>query len=246
MTLEQRMEGLQRSSIEPEKLTFLLAAYEAANSIRDSRCVGSGTFSDVYLVPAQGAAPTTVKKVFKEFSETSGTMRPLQGTQRLYCLAQACERQYLQIRNAHNEGQFPVDVLEILNLGTWHREGIIRQPFVEKMFQPSWDVFAKINAHGKNAMVSDEEEQLLRTVQDVFKRSIELGVCLDFKPDNLGYITIEGQERVVIIDTFGLSGSESSDITPMNRANIKEFSKGNPFIQAFLAQAVDSAKRIKV
>ena len=95
-------------------------------------------------------------------------------------------------------------------------------------------------------MVSDEEEQLLRTVQDVFKRSIELGVCLDFKPDNLGYITIEGKERVVIIDTFGLSGSESSDITPMNRANIKEFSKGNPFIQAFLAQAMDSAKRIKV
>ncbi len=241
MTLAERMERLRRSDIEQEKLTFIQAAYNAAKSIGILQCVGSGTFSDVYVEPATA----TVKKVFKEYSSTSSTLLPLQGTTRLYDLAIACEKQYFLIRDAYNRGRFPIDALPILNLDQWRKEGFISQPFATKMFQPSWDAFvAKVNACGKNAQISNEEEQLLQTIQDVFKQSTEIGLCIDFKPDNLGYVNLlefPGQERVAIIDTFGLSGSDSLDIIPMNRANIKEFSKGNPIIQAFLAQAVDSS-----
>lgn len=249
MTLEQRIERLQYSGLKEEPLTFIHAAYNAAGSTIGLARLGSGTFSDVYSEPANGDSPATVKKVFKEFASTSGTLRPLQGTARLYDLAVACEKQYLQIKEAHNKGLFPVDALPIVNLDSWRQEGCIRQPLVTKMFQPSWDAFvAKINTYGKDAKISEEEEDLLRTIQEVFKRSVELNLCIDFKPDNLGYVkTTEpsAKDRVVIIDTFGLSGSDSSDIIPMHRANMIEFSQGNRIIHDFLTQALNNPKTMQ-
>ncbi len=239
LTPEDRINRL-RADLEPEKLNFIKAAYANSSSVQNFRHVGEGAFSDVYLLPESKAPSPTVMKVFKDCSTTGGTLRPLQGTVRLYDLASACERQFNTIRGAYKAKEFPIDALDILNIDSLRKDGYITQPYVATMFQPIWEIFLeKIKTFGPKAIITDEEEALLKTIFEVFQQSVKQGISIDFKPDNIGLInTPQMPSRMVIIDTFGLSGSENLEIVPMNRANINEFSQGNQVIKEFLLQAL--------
>ncbi len=240
LSVQERLARLERS-YSPEKLSFLRAAANAAATMDPNyQKLGEGSFSNVYLLPPNGNGASIVKKVFKEHCVTGGNAKALQGTPLLYALAKASEDQFQQIRNAYTRNEFPVDVLEILNLSTWRQDGFFTQPRVTNMFKPLWDTFAaKVTLHGSGAQITDEEEALLLNIQSVFQKALQLNLCIDFKPENLGCITVQGQQRIVIIDTFGLSGSESDDIASMTRFNINEFANGNSAIKAFLSQVVD-------
>ncbi|HEY5259540.1 MAG TPA: hypothetical protein VIJ46_02750 [Rhabdochlamydiaceae bacterium] len=245
MSVEERIGRLRQAGVSAEKLSFLEAAQKASFSTLGLKHIGEGAFSSVYLIPDNGSSPTVIK-VFKENCSRGGTLSPLQGTVRLYALAAACEMQCRNIRDAFQKGLFPVDALEILNSDTWRQDGFISQPFVDEMFEPTWDAFvAKINAQGKAAKITDEDEHLLNTIQTVFKKSIELGLCIDFKPDNIGYTNGGNRvKRMVIIDTFGLSGTENDDVRTIARTLVREFAKGSRIIQDYLNQVVDSSSEI--
>ena len=236
-SVAERIKSLRRiTGKTPEELEFIEAAHQATSSTGELEKVGEGTFSVVYLVPGADAKAATVRKVFKDNTSSGGTLRPLQGTERLYNLAVASEKQFKMIKEAHASKNFPVAALDILNINTWRKDGFITQPFITEKFQPSWQTFVeKINTHGKLAQITDEEERLVGIIQAVFQKSIECGLCIDFKPDNLGY----ANNQVVIIDTFGLSGEEKSEPKLMTLANILEFSQGNSLIHAYLSQVVD-------